>query len=159
MWRRCCSPRRSPWSAACTPNPRSSPTPHLNPNPDPDPNPNPNPDPNPDQVASICTPEGAAGGKAATGGGQPKKSSFASVGAAFTRSLGALMQTLHACEGSHFVRCVKPNPELLPRKMHGESVTNQLRMSGMLDAVSLIQAGCLLCVMHLLYFLYSLHSL
>ena len=55
-------------------------------------------------VASICTPEGAAGGKAAGG----KKSSFASVGAAFTRSLKTLMETLHACEGSHFVRCVKP---------------------------------------------------
>ena len=96
---------------------------------------------NPDQVVSICTPEGAAGGRAAAGAGQPKKSSFASVGAAFTRSLGALMQTLHACEGSHFVRCVKPNPELLPLKLHGESVSNQLRMSGMLDAVKLIQAG------------------
>ena len=37
------------------------------------------------------------------------------------------------------MRCVKPNPELQPRKLHGESVTNQLRLSGMLDAVALIQ--------------------
>ena len=72
------------------------------------------------------------------------------------------MQTLHACEGSHFVRCIKPNPGLLPRKLHGESVTSQLRMSGMLDAVTLIQAGCLLLLLHskhLLHLLHLLHSL
>ena len=88
------------------------------------------------QVASICTLEASAAGRPA------KKGSFASVGATFVRSLASLMETLGACE-AHFVRCVKPNPELVPRKLHGESVANQLRMSGMLDAVALIQAGCL----------------
>ena len=38
---------------------------------------------------------------------------------------------------AHFVRCVKPNAELVPLKLHGEDVVNQLRMSGMLDAVKL----------------------
>ena len=42
---------------------------------------------------------------------------------------------------AHFVRCIKPNPELVPQRLHGENVVNQLRMSGMLDAVRLIQAG------------------
>ena len=69
------------------------------------------------------------------------------------------MQTLHACEGSHFVRCIKPNPELLPRKLHGESVTSQLRMSGMLDAVTLIQASCLLLLLHLLHLVCPLRHL
>ena len=39
------------------------------------------------------------------------------------------------------MRCVKPNPELKPNKIHGVSVMEQLRMSGTLDAVRLIQAG------------------
>ena len=34
-----------------------------------------------------------------------------------------------------------PNPNQVPLKLHGEDVVNQLRMSGMLDAVKLIQAG------------------
>ena len=33
------------------------------------------------------------------------------------------------------------NPNQVPLKLHGEDVVNQLRMSGMLDAVKLIQAG------------------
>ena len=69
---------------------------------------------------------------------------------------------------AHFIRCIKPNPELVPKKIHGEQVIShdltltthrysqqltphvtthgeqvisQLRQSGMLDAVKLIQAG------------------
>ena len=42
---------------------------------------------------------------------------------------------------AHFVRCIKPNPKLVPQEIHGENTINQLRMSGMLDAVKLIQAG------------------
>ena len=42
---------------------------------------------------------------------------------------------------AHFVRCVKPNQKLLPQELHGEGVVNQLKMSGMLDAVKLIQSG------------------
>ena len=115
-------------------------------------------------VADICKPDAppaAAGGKGGKkGGGQ---SSFASVGDKFVKSLKALMEELQASQVSpnthphpnphphshpddpfsqaHFVRCIKSNPELQPRKMHGESVINQLRLSGTLDAVRLIQAG------------------
>ena len=84
-------------------------------------------------VVAICTPEPVSG-KA------PKRGGFASVGAKFVKSLAALMSTLEQCD-AHFVRCIKPNPELVPQKLHGENVVNQLRMSGMLDAVKLIQAG------------------
>ena len=49
-----------------------------------------------------------------------------------------LLRSLQSSQ-AWFVRCIKSNPELLPRKMHGESVITQLRMSGTLDAVKLIQ--------------------
>ena len=84
-------------------------------------------------VAEICQPE-------ETGKKQKKGGSFSSVGAKFVKSLKDLMTELQSSQ-AHFVRCVKPNPELLPQKIHGENTINQLRMSGMLDAVKLIQAG------------------
>jgi hypothetical protein len=74
------------------------------------------------------------------GGGGGGHSSFGSVGAKFVKSLKELMAELGSAD-AHFVRCVKPNAELVPLKLHGEDVVNQLRMSGMLDAVKLIQAG------------------
>ena len=90
-------------------------------------------------VPDICKPDavptgGKAGGKAAS------KSSFASVGDKFVKSLKALMEELFS-SNAHFVRCIKSNPELKPHKMHGVSVMEQLRLSGTLDAVRLIQAG------------------
>ena len=51
-----------------------------------------------------------------------------------------LMTELQAGQ-AHFIRCIKSNPELQPKKLHGASVIDQLRMSGTLDAVRLIQAG------------------
>ena len=39
------------------------------------------------------------------------------------------------------MRCIKPNPRLAPGELHGESVIGQLRHSGTLDAVALIQSG------------------
>ena len=78
--------------------------------------------------------------KGERGGGSGGHSSFGSVGAKFVKSLRELMAELGSAD-AHFVRCVKPNAELVPLKLHGEDVVNQLRMSGMLDAVKLIQAG------------------
>jgi len=91
-------------------------------------------------IADICKPDApppAAAGKGPKKGGG---SSFASVGDKFVKSLRALMEELQSST-AHFVRCIKSNPELKPLKMHGESVINQLRLSGTLDAVKLIQAG------------------
>ena len=83
----------------------------------------------------MCTPEAEPVGAKAK-----KKSSFASVGDKFVKSLKGLMTEL-ASSQANFVRCIKPNPELKPNKLHGVSVIDQLRMSGTLDAVRLIQAG------------------
>ncbi|KAL1511060.1 hypothetical protein AB1Y20_005884 [Prymnesium parvum] len=90
-------------------------------------------------TVAICTPEeeksGAPGSfKGKKGGG------FTSVGLKFIASLKSLMLELRSSE-AHFVRCIKSNPELKPHLLHGESVINQLRMSGTLDAVRLIQGG------------------
>ena len=84
-------------------------------------------------VAEICTPED-------DGSKKKKGGSFSSVGAKFVKSLKALMTELESSQ-AHFVRCIKPNQKLVPQEIHGEGVINQLRMSGMLDAVKLIQSG------------------
>ena len=87
-------------------------------------------------VATVCTPET----NASSNGKKKAKSSFASVGAKFVQSLRELMAGLTEAK-AHFIRCIKPNPEAKPNKIHGVSVMEQLRMSGTLDAVRLIQAG------------------
>lgn len=86
-------------------------------------------------IATISKPdeESAKSGKKGGGG------SFGSVGAKFVKSLKELMTQLSASQ-AHFVRCVKPNPELKPGVIHGENVVDQLRMSGTLDAIKLIQS-------------------
>jgi myosin heavy subunit len=92
----------------------------------------------------ICvdafTPEAVAAPTGNKGGAKKGGGSFASVGDKFVKSLKALMTELQAAT-AHFVRCIKSNPELKPKTLHGESVITQLRMSGTLDAVRLIQAG------------------
>ena len=93
-------------------------------------------------IPEICKPEEAAAQPTGAKGGKKggAKSAFASVGDKFVKSLKSLMTELEASQ-AHFVRCIKSNPELAPKKMHGSSVIEQLRMSGTLDAVRLIQAG------------------
>ena len=92
-------------------------------------------------VVEICTPEAppkpTGAGK---GGGKKGGGTFASVGDKFVKSLGSLMAELQSLQ-AHFVRCIKSNPAKEPRVLHGASVIDQLRMSGTLDAVKLIQAG------------------
>ena len=86
-------------------------------------------------VATVCTPEPAP-----AAGGKKGKSTFSSVGAKFVKSLKELMDGLQLAN-AHFVRCIKPNPQAKPGHIHGISVLDQLKMSGTLDAVKLIQAG------------------
>ena len=87
-------------------------------------------------IVEACAPEAEAPGSAK----RKKGGSFSSVGAKFVKSLKALMAELQASQ-AHFVRCVKPNQKLLPQELHGEGVVGQLKMSGMLEAVKLIQSG------------------
>ena len=58
----------------------------------------------------------------------------------FVKSLKDLMADLKQ-SNALFVRCIKPNPEKQPNRIHGKSVIDQLRQSGTLDAVRLIQGG------------------
>ena len=58
----------------------------------------------------------------------------------FTRDLEGLMRELNASH-VHFVRCIKPNDALTPGAPDAGLVLDQLRFSGMLEAVALISSG------------------
>ena len=84
-------------------------------------------------VVTIATPEG--------GVPDPKaKKGVQTLGKKFVQSLAKLMEDLKQ-SNALFVRCIKPNPEKEPNKINGKSVIDQLRQSGTLDAVRLIQKG------------------
>ena len=84
-------------------------------------------------VVTIATPEG--------GVPDPKaKKGVQTLGKKFVQSLAKLMEDLKQ-SNALFVRCIKPNPEKVPNKINGKSVIDQLRQSGTLDAVRLIQKG------------------
>lgn len=58
----------------------------------------------------------------------------------FSRDLDGLMRELGASH-VHFVRCIKPNDALTPGAPDAGLVLDQLRFSGMLEAVALISSG------------------
>ena len=58
----------------------------------------------------------------------------------FTLDLDGLMKELTASH-VHFVRCIKPNDALAPGAPDAGLVLDQLRFSGMLEAVALISSG------------------
>ena len=94
-------------------------------------------------VSSIASAaDGAAGARKppAAGGGAGASSSFGTVGGKFLKSLSALMVDLRAAD-AHFVRCIKPNVLLQPRTLDGPFVLEQLRRSGVLDAVRALKQG------------------
>ena len=92
----------------------------------------------------------------------------AQVGKGFLNSLKKLMETLESTD-AHFIRCIKvcgsrefkalarpscvktndcyphpfvqPNNLLVPNLLHGASILNQLKCSGTLEAVELMQKG------------------
>lgn len=86
------------------------------------------------QLFSIGTINAITGG--ARGGS--KRAGF--VVDKYQRQLEELMRTLKATS-SHFVRCIKPNHEQVPHKLNKWLVLDQLRNSGMVDAVRLLSAG------------------
>ena len=87
-------------------------------------------------IVTIATPEGGIPDPKA----KKKGGAFQSVGRKFVKSLKDLMTDLKQ-SNALFVRCIKPNPEKQPNTIHGKSVIDQLRQSGTLDAVRLIQGG------------------
>jgi myosin-5 len=65
---------------------------------------------------------------------------FSSVSSRFSKQLGKLMASLHQME-PHYIRCIKPNKSSVPMKFETQSVLQQLRCGGVLEAVRISCAG------------------
>ena len=63
-----------------------------------------------------------------------KKSSFSSVGKRFVNDLNSLLDELKTSR-AQFIRCVKPNAEQAPKTFTAPMVLDQLRCSGVIEAV------------------------
>ena len=74
-------------------------------------------------------------GKHRAGGGRA-----VSQGGKFKKQLDELMKTLKGCQ-SHYIRCIKPNSKKLPNLFEGLSALQQLRYSGVFEAVIIRKQG------------------
>lgn len=63
-----------------------------------------------------------------------------SVGAKFADQLRDLRSRIDAT-APHYIRCLKPNDELLPDEFDPKQIVEQLRYSGVLEAVRVSRAG------------------
>jgi hypothetical protein len=63
-----------------------------------------------------------------------------SVGAKFSEQLKDLRSRINAT-APHYIRCLKPNDELLPDEFDPKQIVEQLRYSGVLEAVRVSRAG------------------
>ena len=88
-------------------------------------------------VRQLFTTDAEEAAAAATGGRKKKKQT---VGGRFMTQLAALAETLNATT-SHFVRCLKPNNEKQPGRIDKPKLIDQLRCSGMMDALKLMHDG------------------
>lgn len=68
------------------------------------------------------------------------KLAFTSVGSRFRSQLTELMTKLRST-GTHFIRCIKPNLDLVAGKFEGSHILSQLRCSGMGSVLELMQQG------------------
>jgi myosin-5 len=68
------------------------------------------------------------------------KSSKSSIATRFKVQLHELMETLSSTE-PHYIRCVKPNSVLKPAIFENTNVLQQLRCSGVLEAIRISCAG------------------
>lgn len=68
------------------------------------------------------------------------KLAAATVSAKFRTQLSVLIQKLENT-GTHFVRCVKPNPVMAPGRFDGAIILSQLRSAGMANVLRLMQMG------------------
>lgn len=75
-----------------------------------------------------------------SGGGSTNKLAFVSVGTTFRSQLNELMAKLRST-GSHFIRCIKPNSEMVAHKFEGGQILSQLHCSGMDSVLQLMQKG------------------
>eukprot|EP00808_Paulinella_micropora_P026915 g54243.t1 len=74
------------------------------------------------------------------GGGGGGKKSTATLGGQFKAQLKDLMDTLHRCN-PHYIRCIKPNKEKEPKIFDGEMILQQMKYSGLFEAIRIRQAG------------------
>ncbi|OVA08348.1 IQ motif [Macleaya cordata] len=65
---------------------------------------------------------------------------FSSVASRFKQQLQALMESLKSTE-PHYIRCVKPNSLSRPHNFENQSILQQLRCGGVLEAVRISLAG------------------
>ncbi|KAG7207380.1 hypothetical protein KM043_009038 [Ampulex compressa] len=72
--------------------------------------------------------------------GPKGKLTFISVGSKFKTQLGELMDKLKN-NGTNFVRCIKPNNEMVAHQFDGNSILGQLRCSGMTSVLELMEHG------------------
>ncbi|XP_054163685.1 unconventional myosin-VI-like isoform X2 [Oppia nitens] len=68
------------------------------------------------------------------------KLAFVSVGGKFRSQLLELMSKLRST-GTHFIRCIKPNPNMVAHQFEGTQIMSQLRCSGMTSVLELMQMG------------------
>lgn len=68
------------------------------------------------------------------------KLNFISVGTTFRLQLNELMCKLRST-GSHFIRCIKPNNDMVAKKFEGSQILSQLHCSGMDSVLKLMQQG------------------
>ncbi|EFN62017.1 Myosin heavy chain 95F [Camponotus floridanus] len=71
---------------------------------------------------------------------QKGKLNFISVGSKFKTQLGELMDKLKSNE-TNFIRCIKPNSDMVAHQFDGNSIMNQLRCSGMTSVLELMEHG------------------
>eukprot|EP00466_Bigelowiella_natans_P006255 jgi/Bigna1/140911/aug1.59_g15619 len=69
-----------------------------------------------------------------------KSAKQSTLGYRFSKQLGTLMKALHATE-PHYIRCIKPNPNKAPLQFCGKMSFDQLRNSGVFEAVKIRKAG------------------
>nr|XP_033326321.1 myosin heavy chain 95F isoform X4 [Megalopta genalis] len=71
---------------------------------------------------------------------QKGKLTFISVGSKFKTQLGELMDKLKS-NGTNFIRCIKPNNDMVSHHFDGNSILGQLRCSGMTSVLELMEHG------------------
>eukprot|EP01104_Vermistella_antarctica_P015634 TRINITY_DN517_c0_g1_i4.p1 TRINITY_DN517_c0_g1~~TRINITY_DN517_c0_g1_i4.p1 ORF type:complete len:1377 (+),score=632.44 TRINITY_DN517_c0_g1_i4:234-4364(+) len=72
--------------------------------------------------------------------GGEKRTRNATITSNFYEGIGVLMKRLNSTT-SHFIRCINPNAAAIPNKIDNNAVITQLRCSGMLEALRIMQAG------------------
>jgi myosin V len=85
------------------------------------------------RTASRRAVRGAAGGRRNTIGAK-------SLGTQFKDNLGSLIKVVNQTH-PHYVRCVKPNDDLVPNRVNHERIAEQLRNAGVLEVVRVARAG------------------